>query len=268
MKPVNDIESLNEIIKNYFLKKTITNNYLLPESYAQYIDTKKLFFFTTNSNVCFLLEKPEFYQLYYYINNQNELLTFVADKPVVMEILYRGEAQRPNEIMDYWEKCGFRQHIRREHMFAHYNQINFFDENDSVKVKYAETDQEIKFSQNIIEQTFDKYTGDILSLTEVKTLARNKNILCASVEDNLCGVIKYEIKNGIVMWGHFAIKVEHRGKGIATKLMQTFFRLNGTKENTRFQMWVVIDNFKAKSIYERIGFTFDNKISQSMLMEK
>ena len=156
MEPITDLESLNEIIQDYFLNKTVTNNFLFPEAYAQYITEKKLYYIISGSNACLLLEKQGFYQLYYYINNQNEFLSVKVGKPVVMEILYRGEAKRPNDIMYYWEKCGFRLHILREHMYAFYNQINFFVENDYVKVKFAETVEEIIFSQKIIEQTFDK----------------------------------------------------------------------------------------------------------------
>lgn len=264
---IKDIETLNDIIQGCFLKNTITNNYMLSNAYLQYIADKRLFCVTKVNNACILVEKSDFYQMYYFINNQNELMTFDADKPITMEIIYRGEAQRPNEVLLYWEKCGFKQHILREHMVAYFKQLKFFNENDTVKVKYAETDEEIIFTKNIIEQTFDKYTGDIMSLEEVKSLVKKQNVLCAYVDGSLCGVIKFEIKNSIVFWGHFAISEEFRGKGVATKLMQSFFRLNATSPDTRIQMWVVDYNTKAKIIYERIGFNFDNKISQSMIKE-
>lgn len=265
MKIIEDIETLNEIIQNYFVKKTITNNYLLSSDYSQYITDKKLYWVNSTSNASIMVEKFDFYRLYYYINNQEELMTFNIGKPITMEIIYRGAAQRPFEIISYWEKCGFRQHILREHMVAAFSQLRFFDEKDSVKVKYAETIEEILFTKNIIEQTFDKYTGDILSLEEVTSLVKKQNVLCAYIEEAICGIIQFEIKNGVVMWGHFVIGEEFRGKGIATKLMQAFFRLLGISPNTRFQMWVVNDNTKARDIYQRIGFKCDSKISQSML---
>jgi len=265
MKLITDIELIDKLIQIYFIKGTITNNYLLSGAYSQYISESKLFYVAKNTNACFLLEKNGFYQVFYYINNQSDLMVFDFEKPLVMEVLYRGEANRPNEIISYWEKCGFKQHIIRDHMSAYYNQLVFFDENDSVKVRFVENENEIIFAQRTIEETFDKYTGDIFSINEARILTKNQNLLCAYINEDLCGVIKFEIKQGIVMWGHFAIKEEFRGKGIATKLMQTFFRLNSVSPSTRFQMWVVIDNLKAKNIYQRIGFTFDNKISQSML---
>jgi len=102
MHLISDIGLLNDIIRNYFVKNTLTNNYLLSSAYYQYILKRKLFYIATSSNACILVEKVNFYQLYYYINDQNELLFFDNDAPKVLEVLYRGENQRPDEILSFW----------------------------------------------------------------------------------------------------------------------------------------------------------------------
>lgn len=267
MKQIHDIKILDSIIQDYYGKGTITNNYILFNDYSQYIAERRLYYISQGSNVCFLLQKPDFFQMYYYINNQAQLMTFDIDMPITMEILYRGEKNKPDGIINYWERCGFKQHILRVQMEAKYSQMKFFKENAAVIVRFAETEEEILFAKNMIEQAFDKYTGQqVLTLEEARVLAAKRNILCSYFEDRLCGTITFEIKNNIVVWTSLVISEEFRGKGIGMKLMQTYFRLKTKGPNTRYTLWVRYDN-TAKNIYHRSGFEYNDKFSLSMLKE-
>ena len=266
MNLIEDIESLNEIIDNYFVKNTITNNYMLSSAYSQYIADKNLFCVTTVSNVCILIKKADFYQLYYYINNQNELLAFDIDQPITMEILYRGETQRPDEILSYWEKCGFKQHLTRDNMMASYKQITFSSKDASdIEIKYAETEAEVIFTKELIENTLDKYTGDILTYDEVHDFVANKNVICAYWKGKLCGILQFEIKNKVVWLGHVAVASGYRGKGIAKELVKAYIVNNAMQSNTRYQLWVIQDNIGATTLYHKFGFIYGNKSSVSML---
>lgn len=268
MNLIRDIELLNEVIRNYFRKNTITNNYILSGDYFKYIADSKLHYVTTYSNACILVEKADFYQLYYYINNQSELMTLDDYKPIVMEILYRGEVQRPGEIIKYWVKCGFRQHLTRDIMAAAYNQLTIPSGTTSdIKIKYGETDQEITFTKELIENTFDKYTGDILSLDEVKSFIKNRNIICAYLKGNLCGILQFEIKNNVVWLGHIAVKPEYRGYGIANALVKVYIVNNAVNQNTKYQLWVIQNSAKATTLYNKFGFVYGNKSSASMLKD-
>jgi len=267
MIQIQHIETLNGLLSKYFNSSTITNNYILLNDYSQYIAENRLSYVTNGPNAGFLLQKADFYQVYYYINDRNVLLTFDVDKPIAMEILYRGESNKPYEIIEYWERCGFKQHILRVHMVAQYSQMKFFQENEAVTISYAETEEEIVFAKGLIENAFDKYTGQqVLTLEDARILAAKKNILCASYEGKLCGTITFEIKNNIVVWTSLVISEGFRGKGIGMKLMQTYFRLNSRGPDTRYTLWVKYDN-TAKNIYQRSGFVYDNKFSMSMIKE-
>jgi len=268
MNLIKDIELLNGIIQKYFSKNTFTNNYLLSSAYSQYIADKKLYFVKTASNAIILVEKADFYQLYYYINNQNELVTFNIDRPLTMEILYRGEAQRPYEVLSFWEKCGFRQHLTRDMMTASYRQLILPPENASnIHIKYAETEKEIIYSKELIETTFDKYTGDVLTSQEIYSFAENKNIICAYLEEKLCGILQFEIKNNVVWLGHIAVAPQFRGFGIANALVKSYISMNMKQPDTRYQLWVIQDNTKATTLYNKFGFVYGNKTSASMLKD-
>jgi len=71
MDRIESIGTLDEIMQEYFFKSTITNNYVLSDTYCKSIDEQKLFYIATDCNACILVEKSDFYKLYYFINNIN-----------------------------------------------------------------------------------------------------------------------------------------------------------------------------------------------------
>ena len=262
-----EIESLNKIVQKYFVKNTITNNYLLPEACGQFISQKRLFFVASGSNACILLKKTEFFQLYYYLNNQNELIELDVDLPITMEILYRDETKRPEEILFYWEKCGFKQHLTRENMVATYNQITLpaAIDDDSLYLRYADTEEEILFTKNLFERSLDKYTGDILSYEEVHAFSKKKQVICAYYHSEPAGALQFDIKNSIVWLGHIAVANEFRGKGVANELVKAYIQYNVENNNTRYQLWVIQNNIGAINLYRKFGFVYGNKSTVSML---
>lgn len=269
MQLIRNLEQLNDIIQNYLRKDTFTNNYLLSNSYSEYIAHNKLYYLKKAHNAVILAEKHDFLQLYYYISNLDELMDVSKiDIPITMEILYRGELQRPCEIISYWEKCGFRQHLTRDMMTASFKQLTLPPENEpNIQTKYAETNEEITFSKELMDATFDKYTGDILTYNEIILLAKKKNIICAYLEKNLCGILQFEIRNNVFWLGHIAVDTKFRGFGVANSLVKTFITINMKLPETRYHLWVIKNNTKATTLYKKFGFIYGNKTSASMLKE-
>lgn len=269
MKLIRDIETLNGLLQKYFLRNTTTNNYVLSDAYKKHIANQCLFYVTTDHNACILVKKFDYYQLFYYINDHNELMINDLNNAVFMEILYRGEDQRPAEIISYWEKCDFKQHLTRNILIANKEQLSFKSGIASnIKIKYAETEKEIIFTKELIENSFDKYTGDILTFNEVKFFAEKRNIICAYLDGNLGGILQFEIKNNIIWLGHIAVSQKYRGFGIATALVKAYITDNDLHPNGRYQLWVIKDNVTAYALYKKFGFVYGNKSSASMLKNK
>ncbi|MBE0654870.1 MAG: GNAT family N-acetyltransferase [Bacteroidales bacterium] len=266
MKAISDIESLNDLIHDYSARDTITNNYVFTNEFAQHIANKNLFFITEKHNACILVKKTGFYKLFYFINNKNELMLNGYNLPVVMEIIYRGALQRPLEAITYWEKCGFKQHLTRDLLTATYKQLIPAEKKSlNIQIKYADTEEEMLYSKELIENTFDKYTGDILTYQEVKYFAENKSIICAYFRGNISGVLQSEKKHNVVWLGHIAVAPEYRGNGIADALVDAYIENNKSQPDTRYHLWVIQDNSKATTLYNKFGFVYGNKTSASML---
>lgn len=266
MRLVNNIEELDALIQRYFVRGTLTNNYILTADYLHYVESGQLSVIATGSNLALLLRKNGFYRLYYFINDTGEVMPVQSEWPVTMEILYRGPANRPAEALNYWRNCGFSDHLSRDCMGAAYQQVSIPAEGVSgVQLKYADSDGEINFTQQLLEKSLDKFTGDILSLEEVTSFADRKNIICAYLEGQLCGALQFEIKNNVVWLGHIAVATGFRGKGIAGELVKAYITDNANEPDTRYQLWVIQDNVAAKALYENFGFKYANKSTASML---
>lgn len=266
MQKISSIEVLAASIEKFTSRGTVTNNFLMLGAFEQYINNGRLFCSETESNFYILHDKIEFFQLFYHINDFNELFHIAVNKPITMEILYRGDSHKPRDIFSYWESCGFENHISRDILIARYNQIKLPEINNyDITIKYADTDKESVFTKRLIENTFDKFTGDILSLEEVDEFVVKKNVLCAYWKGHLCGILQFEIKNSVVWIGHIAVSPDFKGNGIAKELVKAYIINNKLSPNTRYQLWVIHDNKIAQNLYQKFGFLYGNKSSASML---
>lgn len=266
MKRILALEELNDIISDSFKKGTITNNYMLLDVYETYIKNDKLLVSSDGINAALLLDKNDFYQLYFYLNDLGTPLHIQFDKPVVMEILYRGLANKPQKVITYWENLGFDQHISRDNMMATWNKILLpVIQQDKLQISLASNAQEVEFAKELFDHALDKYTGDRLSFEELSSLMNNENLLCAFYEKKLAGILQFEIKNKVVWLGHIAIDSQFRGKGIANELVYNYITLNKSDNNTRYALWVIQNNEPALNLYRKFGFVYGNKSTISLL---
>lgn len=266
MEKISNIGIVTILLEKFSGKGAATNNFLLSVSFESFIKSKALFYIATKSNLYFLVLLGEYYQLYFHINDLNELFQADIKKPVTMEILYRGEKSKPIDIINFWERSGFKQHQVRDMMTASYSQLRFPDsKNPGISIKYADSASEAFFTKQLIESSFDRYTGDILTIEEVDEFVEKGNVICAYWHGSICGILQFEIKNNVVWIGHIAIASAFRGKGIANELVKVYIVDNAKQQNTRYQLWVMQNNPGAIALYKKFGFIYGNKSSASML---
>lgn len=266
LKRIDSRETIDTILERWFIKNTATNNYLLLESYENLIKWKKLFYVNSESNCAILVEKDGFYRLYYFLNDFMDPLKIEVDFPVVMEIIYRGYFKYPEQEINYWLNLGFKIHLTRDNLFSIYDSISLSEPIDNeIEIEYVHGAREEEFTMEIIDKTLDKYTGDILSLKEIRRFSENKWILIAYYDRKPAGILQFEIKNNVVWLGHLCVDISFRGKGIARALVHKFIVDNFTSVPTRYQLWVINDNKSAISLYSKFGFKYANKTSTSLL---
>lgn len=259
-------DRLNKIVGNVFRKGCLTNNFMLLDDYASFIDSGKLRVISNENNAAFLLDKEDFFQLYFYLNDLNNAIVLSTDQPVVMEILYRGLENKPHHLIDYWKNQGFKEHLSRDNMLATWSKISMPDNlYENIQIRYASSEQELAFTKEIFDKALDKYTGDQLSVSKLGSFMAKNNLLCAYYNHELAGVLQFEIKNSVVWLGHIAIHPDFRGKGIANALVHNYITINNSGESTRYALWVIQDNIPAVNLYRKFGFVYGNKSTVSLL---
>lgn len=266
---INSIGDLDQLLKKYNLKGTRTNSYLLLDSFNEYITSNLLYYDIHSGNLFIYLNRNSYFRLYYYINHLKQCTLVSSVLPIVTEILFRGDSNRPTDEIRLMSDCGLKEHIIRDHYAGNLSQLNTQRRyNDDILVRYASSKIETEFTKDIIEKTFDPYTGDILNSDEVEKYVLNENVLCAYYKGTLAGILQFEIKNNVVWLGHIAILSEFQAKGIGYELIFNYINLNAKSETTKYQLWVMRNNLKAVELYKSIGFIYTNKSSLSMLKSK
>lgn len=266
MQLVSNITSIDQLISQFSVKGTCSNNYLLASTYEEYIKDGRLYLISGVSNAGLLVENEGFYRLYYYLNDFDEVFEGLPSEPVALEILYRGETKRPIAEMAYWEKNGFHQHLVRDNMMASYSHLTLPRLSATeVSITYTQNREEVAYVHALMQSSLDRYTGDQMSLEELEDAALNRNILLANWNGKMAGFLRFYLKNNVVWLGHIVVADEYRGKGTANELVRAFVLENHKGDDTRYQLWVIQDNIGAVRLYQKFGFKSANKSSASML---
>lgn len=269
MKLIDSEDKLNFLLSTFEGKKYYTNSYFFGNQLLELVKNENLYYIFEDSNLIILIQKNsiEYFELYYYLQDLSKTPTIDTNAPIVMEIPYRGNKFYPNLEVDYWCLSGFKMHINRDLMSLVSNNFESIVLNSETLFQTQIID-DLKYSFllcNAIKHTFDYYTGDILSVTEVEKAINNKEIIGVFQEKNLAGFLRFYEKNSVSWIGHIIIFPEFMGKGAGKILVKNYLKIQSRKGIKLFQHWVVSDNVAAHKLYENLGFKKINKSSISLL---
>lgn len=268
MKLLTDEKFVDEVFEHLVRKHTWTNNYMLQDEYRRHIQNRHLYSIQDDENVYFLILKNGFYRLYFFINQPEHLFTAVVDKPLVLELIYRGEKHFPTSVAEFWQQSGFSAHLTRDAYFLKNNALSVPEGNQAVSIQVAKSEEELQFVKKLMDQDLDLYTGDNLTLKEIREFAEKELIYVAYLQDELCGFLQADFKNSVFWLGHIVVDQAYRGKGIAKTLVNHYLCEGIKHECKQFQLWVLQDNEAAVNLYKNVGFTYLNKSTHSLLKNK
>ncbi|GAB1448408.1 hypothetical protein MASR2M44_14170 [Bacteroidota bacterium] len=265
MKQIDSFQELEELLLKFQLPRNLTNNFLMPSVLEEQIQRGNLWIDSSLSNCCLLVDKGFCYQIYYHVNSAEEKFNLPVDKPLVLEIVYRGSLGYPEEVVSFWEKQGFAKYLKRDNLALAGAKVMPVTLNPDVVIELLNDDLAVNFAYHLFSKDLDRYTGDWRSLEEIHAYAINKQLLFAHIEGKLAGVLQMEHKNNINWLGHIAVSEEFRGRGIANSLVDRFIKHGWNGPSTKYQLWVIHDNEPAIKLYARFGFVYAGKSTASMI---
>lgn len=266
-KIISDCSFASSLIERFKKADTKSNCYLMGPEIENLVNEGRLLYVTDNINVFLLEDKGNCYRIHYMINSVDKDFRVEADKPLMLEILFRGNDGLPEEIVGYWEKQGFHRNLVRKHLAAKYNDLHYASDRKEL-IHIANSEEEAEFSQSLFNHSFDPYSGDYISRKEALELTKHGQILIAQNDGKALGALHFYNVGKCAWIGHVAVCSDARGHGLGQALVSEFIRINHIDEKSRYALWVQEQNIAAVAMYERFGFKYAGKSSLSMIKEK
>ena len=270
LKRVESLDRYKEISEIFRRKGCISNDYLQGDA-SGLIAERHLFEYVEGGNAFLLVEKDEFFRLYYYLNDLETVASF-DNENIVTEILFRGDLTTIASEVAYLERCGLERHLVRDQYFARYTDlvaVADFKSTTSVEgivVKEAGTLAEVQWACELFNSVFDKWSGDFLPESRYAALLQGRGILLATdPEGRLLGSLHQTREKGMAWVSHVAVLAEARGRGVGKALLGSFIERNHTDDKSRYMLWVQRQNEAAVRMYQQKGFKPMGKSSLSML---
>lgn len=266
-KNVTDPTIALRLIEEFKTKSTLSNCFLMSTELERLIRKECLWYVINGRNAFFLEDKGNCFRIHYMINDERRDFPWVTDKPLMLEILFRGKDGEPEQVITYWENQKFSRNLVRNNLTARYADLILSPCDKNSDIHIAQNEAECRFAELLFKDFFDPYSGDYIDSDEFEALFRDRKILIASCDGNSCGALHFYNVGRCAWIGHVAVTPDARGRGLGPALIREFIRLNYVDDKSRYALWVQSQNQAANAMYERFGFKYADKSSLSMIKE-
>lgn len=266
MEKLSDIQQYQSIVERYRPAGCLSNDYL--QARAEGLIADGLLFVDCHEHNAYLLEdKGNCYRMYYYLNDLTTPdAVDVPDKPVVVEILYRGSEHFPVAERDYLLALGFEENLIRDQYASVYKDLTTGENPDAAVVRLACGLEEVAWSCDLFNATFDPYSGDFIPEDDYPQLLDNGQILIGEDSQGVkLGALHQSVERNVAWISHVAVVPEARGKHVGQALVDAFIERNHTSDRSRYMLWVQQQNEPAVALYRKKGFKYLNKSTLSLI---
>lgn len=265
LKKAIDTGEVLHLIEELKSGSSISNCFLMGAELEKLIRYGLLSYSVDGSNAFILEDKGNCYRIHYILNDTKREFSVALDKPLMLEILFRGKDGEPESTIAYWESQGFKKNLVRNNLAAKFSDLRITNSDNRSEIHLAETEEEGIFAQSLFNNTFDSYSGDFITSEDVEALLKNRQILITTKDKKACGALHYYNIGKCAWIGHVAILPQAQGRGLGSALVSEFIRLNHVDDKSRYSLWVQAQNRPAVVMYERFGFKYTGKSSLSMI---
>lgn len=253
MQKITGLDQLNSLLSPFLQKGVFTNNYLMLPDYEKYLTRGVLYYLQTETGFFLLRDRFTHWQLYYYLKSLEAPVPLPQDKPVVMEIVSRGQEPGFFPVLAFWEAKGFQNRLVRKRMQALAPETGPAQTGD---VDFAPPGA-AGAVLDLIKGSFDPYLGCLPTREEMEEKIARHEVICCREEDKLKGVLEFARKgNAFFIW-HLVVAPPFRRQGVARKLLAFLAALLQEEGKSKIQLWVQATNRAARRLYEQCGFYYD-----------
>ncbi len=265
MEKVEELGAINKLILPFMKKGVLSNNYIMPGKYQNYIENGSLYYIITETALIFFIDCGNYRRVYYHIKDITAGIELPKDKPLVMELVYKSGEDSWKRQLEYWEAKGFKPYIHRLRMNCDSRALRSMEQ-VLQNVTYAESSQ-ADIIHSMISEAFDPYLGCVPSVAEVEHYIGQKEIIIVSDEaGEVMGILHIGNKASTYFIWHLLVHPDARNKGVAKRLMAQLGLLLQEMDKAKIQLWVKSDNSSARSLYEKSGFEYDGWESAGLIL--
>lgn len=265
---INDVHEALAIIEQFKTRSTESNCFLMPDDLRSLVDERRLLVHLEGPNAFLLEDKGNCLRVHYMMNNPEIGFSCITDKPLMLELPFRGADGEPTSMVSYWEHEGFRRNLVRSNLSAKVSDIELSDLSDpNLVVSIAATDEEADFARKLFNSSFDPYSGDYLTPDNAKEIVASGKMLLAYDSEQPAGALNFYQVGKCTWLGHVAVLPSYRGRGVGIALVSEYIRKNNIDDKSRYALWVQEQNMAAIKMYNRLGFKYAGKSSLSMIKE-
>ncbi len=252
MEQIKSFDRICSLISSCMKKGVKTNNFLTAEDYRADIASGSLFCHTWSGGLIVLRRRAGYSRLYFHIFEPFSTPDIKINELTVLELPFRpGDSE--GELLSYWKSVGFNARLNRIRL----------QRSGTSPCPETDTNMEIKRPQpselgmlaGLYENCFDRYTGCIPDMDELRAIIDGGSIFCTRAPDkSIGGFIEFTRSSSKSRIRHLAVREDMRGRGISKALISFYLR---SITPTRSLVWTAEDNEPAQRAYSGCGYSRD-----------
>ena len=213
MEQIKSFERISSLISSCMKKGVKTNNFLTAADYEADIASGSLFCHTWPGGLLVLRRRKGYNRLYFHIFEPYRPPEIEINELTVLELPMRPDDAEGGLLSEYWKNAGFK--VRLNRIRLQRSEAQPFPEISEDREIRKPQPPDLEALVKLYEGCFDRYTGCIPNMEELRAIVDGGNIFCALAPDkSIGGFIQFTpYPNSRIR--HLAVREDLRGKGIS-----------------------------------------------------
>lgn len=278
MELVKEISEYKELIRwnKGRLGKVDSNCFLMTKSIGVFIDEQRLYVQKYENGIVLYVDEGNYYNAYYFWKPEAEFADLSKEKPVLIEELDNNGA-RESYLSSHEQRMIesgfelFKTNLQLERALSDEGaELGKELEERTVKLQNMGLSLSFCDSQKTLEKVLSLWDSalDIADIPQDhKVMSEDAPILCVFDDEKLAAVSWWQHSKSISESRHIVTDPDYYKRGLASTMLIMWMD-DAIKNNVgKCLTWISDHNFRSLSMYEKLGFTRNGKISKQYILK-